>query len=141
KSARYFQKAIQRDPHYAVAYAGLADSYLTLLDSGHLSTDDATRKADAAARKALQLDDTLAEAHSSLGHSAFHQFNWPTTDTQYRRAPELNPKYALGHFYYANYLTPAGPPEEAPPEGPSAPAPHPAAPPAGAQLAHPLVYP
>jgi len=63
------------DPHYAVAYAGLADSYLTLLDLGHLSTDDATRKADAAARKALQIDDTLAEAHSSLGHSAFHQFD------------------------------------------------------------------
>ena len=113
KSVQYFQEAIQRDPHYAVAYAGLADSYLTMMDCGQLSADDATSKADAAARKALQIDDTLAEAHTSLGHSAFHQFNWPTTETEYRRALELNPNYAAAHFYYGNYLSAVGRAEEA----------------------------
>jgi len=139
KSVQYFQKAIQRDPHYAVAYAGLADSYLTLLDYGHLSTDDATRKADAAARKALQIDDTLAEAHTSLGHSAFHQFSWPTTETEYRRALELNPNYASAHYYYANYLTAAGRMEEALVEARSALALDPVSLPAGANLAN-LLY-
>ena len=139
KSVRYFQKAIQRDPQYAVAYAGLADSYLTLLDYGHLSTDDATRKADAAARKALQIDDTLAEAHSSLGHSAFHQFNWPTTETEYRRALELNPNYASAHYYYANYLAVVGRMEEALVEARSALALDPVSLPAGANLSN-LLY-
>ena len=113
KSVQYFQKAIQRDPHYAVAYAGLADSYLALMDCGHLSADDATSKADAAARKAVQIDDTLAEAHTSLGHSAFHRFNWPTTEMEYRRAVELNPNYAAAHYYYSNYLSAVGRAEEA----------------------------
>lgn len=139
KSVQYFQKAIQRDPRYAVAYAGLADSYLTLLDSGQLSTDDATRKADAAARKALQIDDTLAEAHSSLGHSAFHQFDWPTTKTELRRALELNPNCVLAHFYYANYLGVVGRTEEALAEGRSALALDPVSLPAGTNLSN-LLY-
>ena len=87
----------------------MADSYLTLLDTGHLSTDEATKKADAAAQKALELDETLAEAH----HSAFHQFNWPATEMEYQRALELNPNCASAHFYYANYLSAVGRTEEA----------------------------
>jgi len=113
KSVQLFKKAIRSDPHYAVAYAELAGSYLILLDYGHLSTNEATRKADAAARKALQLDDTLTEAHTSLGHSAFHQFNWPAAETEYRRALELNPNDVSAHYYYANYLMAAGRPAEA----------------------------
>ena len=140
KSVQYFQKAIERDPHYAIAYAGLADSYLTLLDLGHLSTDDATSQADAAARKALRIDDTLAEAHSSLGHSAFHQFSWPTTETEFRRALELNPNYALAHHYYANYLTVVGRTEEALSEARSALLLDPVSLPAGANLSNLLYF-
>ena len=139
KSVRYFQKAIQCDPYYAAAHAGLADSYLTLLDYGHLSTDDATRQADAAARKALEIDDTLAEAQTSLGHSAFHQFNWPMTETAYRRALQLNPNYASAHYYYANYLTAVGRAEEALAEARSALALDPVSLPAGANLSN-LLY-
>jgi len=140
KSVQYFQKAIERDPHYAVAYAGLADSYLTLLDLGHLSTDQATRQADVAARKALRIDDTLAEAHSSLGHSAFHQFSWPTTESEFRRALELNPNYALAHHYYANYLTVVGRTEEALSEARSAQLLDPVSLPAGANLSNLLYF-
>ena len=139
KSVRYFQKAIQCDPYYAAAHAGLADSYLTLLDYGHLSTDDATRQADAAARKALEIDDTLAEAQTSLGHSAFHQFNWPMTERAYRRALQLNPNYASAHYYYANYLTAVGRAEEALAEARSALALDPVSLPAGANLSN-LLY-
>ena len=139
KSVRYFQKAIQCDPYYAAAHAGLADSYLTLLDYGHLSTDDATRQADAAARKALEIDDTLAEAQTSLGHSAFHQFNWPMTERAYRRALQLNPNYASAHYYYANYLTAVGRAEQALAEARSALALDPVSLPAGANLSN-LLY-
>jgi non-specific serine/threonine protein kinase len=139
KSLRYFKKAIQRDPQYAAAYAGLADSYLTLLDTGQLSADDATKKADAAAQKALQLDDALAEAHSSLGHSAFHQFNWLTTETEYRRALELNPNYVPAHFYYSNYLAVVGRMEESLAEARLALALDPVSLPAGSNLSN-LLY-
>ena len=139
KSVRYFQKAIQCDRYYAAAHAGLADSYLTLLDYGHLSTDDATRQADAAARKAQEIDDTLAEAQTSLGHSAFHQFNWPMTERAYRRALQLNPNYASAHYYYANYLTAVGRAEEALAEARSALALDPVSLPAGANLSN-LLY-
>lgn len=140
KSVQYFQKAIQLDPHYAVAYSGLADSHLTLLDLGQLSTEVATREADAAARKALQIDDALAEAHSSLGHSAFHQFDWPTTETEFRRALELSPNYVLAHHYYANYLTVVGRTEEALSEARSALLLDPVSLPAGANLSNLLYF-
>jgi serine/threonine protein kinase/tetratricopeptide (TPR) repeat protein len=139
KSLQYFQKSIQCDPYYAAAHAGLADSYLTLLDYGQLSTDDATRQADAAARKALKIDDTLAEAQTSLGHSAFHQFNWPTTERAYRRALQLNPNCASAHYYYANYLTVVGRAEEGLAEARSAVKLDPVSLPAGTNLSN-LLY-
>jgi eukaryotic-like serine/threonine-protein kinase len=75
KSLQYFKKSIDHDPHYAVAFAGPADSYLTHHDMGHLPPREATTKAKAAARTALSMDETLAEAHTSLGHAHFHEFN------------------------------------------------------------------
>ena len=113
KSILHFERAIQYDPQYAVAYAGLADSYLTLLDTGHLSTTEATAKAMTAAGKALRMDDTLAEAHTSLGHAHFHEFHWLAAETEFKRAIQLNSNYAMTHFYYANYLIAVGRTDEA----------------------------
>jgi TolB-like protein/Tfp pilus assembly protein PilF len=104
KSIKYFQKAIQIDPGYAAAYAGMADSYLTLQDDGHLPTPNATAEAKRAARKALYLDPMLAEPHISLAHAYFHEFNWPAAKREFKCGLELNPNYATAHFYYANYL-------------------------------------
>jgi TolB-like protein/Flp pilus assembly protein TadD len=113
KSVQYFKKSIEHDPHYAVAFAGLADSYLTHHDMGHLPPREATAKAKAAARKALGMDETLAEAHTSLGHAHFHEFNWLAADRYFKRAIKLNPNYANAHFYYANYLIAVGRKDEA----------------------------
>ena len=104
KSIKYFEKAIQIDPAYAAAYAGMADSYLTLKDDGHLPTLRATAEAKRAARKALHLDLMLAEPHISLAHAYFHEFNWPAAEREFECGLELNRNYAPGHFYYANYL-------------------------------------
>jgi TolB-like protein/Tfp pilus assembly protein PilF len=104
KSIKYFEKAIQIDPTYATAYAGIADSYLTLQDDGHLPTLMATAEAKRAAGEALRRDDTLADPHISLAHAYFHEFNWPAAEREFRRGLELNPNYATAHFYFANYL-------------------------------------
>jgi tetratricopeptide (TPR) repeat protein len=104
-SIRCFQDAVQSDPAYASAYSGMADAYLSLMDSGSLSSRQATAKARPLILKALQLDETLAEAHVSSGHVAFHQFDWPAAEREFLRAIELNPSSATAHFYYSNYLT------------------------------------
>ena len=135
KSVRYFKKSIEHDPHYAVAYAGLADSYLTLQDMGHLSPREATTKAKAAAGKALGMDETLAEAHTALGHAYFHEFNWLAAGGDFRRAIQLSPNYANAHFYYANYLIAVGQRNEAIAEARCAQAIDPVSLPAGTNLA------
>jgi TolB-like protein/Tfp pilus assembly protein PilF len=104
KSIRFFEKAIHIDPAYATAYAGMADSYLMMQDDGHLQTLKATAEAKRAADEALRLDDTLAEPHISLAHAYFHEFNWPAAERELKRGLDLNPNYAIAHFYYANYL-------------------------------------
>jgi TolB-like protein/Tfp pilus assembly protein PilF len=104
KSIRYFEKAIQIDPDCAAAYAGMADSYLTLQDDGLLPTLKATAEAKRAAGEALRRDEMLAEPHISLAHAYFHEFNWPAAEREFKRGLELNPNYATGHFYFANYL-------------------------------------
>lgn len=113
QSVTYFERAIQHEAQYPVAYAGLADAYLTLLDVGYLSASEATNKAKKAAGKALEADETLAEAHSSLGHAHLHDFNWSDAGREFQRAIELNPNYANAHFYYANYLMAMGRKDEA----------------------------
>ncbi len=104
KSIRYFEKAIQIDPAYAAAYAGMADSYLTLQDDGLLPTLKATAQAKRAAGQALRRDDMLAEPHISLAHAYFHEFNWLASEREFKCGLELNPNYATAHFYFANYL-------------------------------------
>ena len=106
KGIEYFQQAIDKDPGYALAYAGLADSYSTLGGGlAYLSPSDSLPKAKAAAMKALELDDTLAEAHAALAYAAFFaDWDWPTAEREFKRAIELNPNSALSHNRYALYL-------------------------------------
>ena len=106
KGIEYFRQAIDKDPGYALAYAGLADSY-SALGGGwlYLSPSDSFPKAKAAARKALELDDTLAEAHAALAYAVFFaDWDWPSTEREFKRAIELNPNNALSHDRYAECL-------------------------------------
>jgi serine/threonine protein kinase/tetratricopeptide (TPR) repeat protein len=109
KGIEYFQQAIDKDPGYALAYAGLADSY-SALGGGwqYLPPNDSFPKAKAAAMKALQLDDTLAEAHAALAYAAFFDWDWPSAEREFKRAIELNPNTALSHNRYAVYLETRG---------------------------------
>lgn len=113
KSVRYFEQAIEIDPGYAPAYAGLADVHLTQLDYNYLPPRDAFALANRVVLDALRLDDTLAEPHTSLGHLRLHQFNWPSAEHQFTRAIELNPGYGTAHYYYGNLLAACGRFEEA----------------------------
>ena len=105
RSIQYFQKAIEKDPGYAPAYAGLADSYANLGDNGFRRPRDVFPVARAAAVRALQLDPTLAEAHTSLGSvMKAYDWDWPGAEKELRRAIELNPNYATAHQFYGELL-------------------------------------
>jgi TolB-like protein/tetratricopeptide (TPR) repeat protein len=107
KGIEYFQRAIDIDPGYALAYAGLADSYSSLGGGfNYLSPSDSFPKAAAAAaRKALELDDTLAEAHAALATAMFFaDWDWPSAEREFKRAIALNPNSALSHDRYAEFL-------------------------------------
>jgi serine/threonine protein kinase/Tfp pilus assembly protein PilF len=112
KSLEYFQQAIERDPNFALAYSGLADTYdlLGASDaSGGMPPNEAMPKAKAAALKALEIDDTLAEAHVSLAHvKYYYDCDWAAAEREYKRAIELNPNYPTAHQWYAVYLMSAG---------------------------------
>ncbi len=105
KSIEYFQQAIDKDPRYALAYAGLADSY-SALGGGwmYLPPTDTLPKAKAAAEKALELDDTLAEAHAALAYTTFFDWDWSGAEREFKRAIELNPNSALSHARYGECL-------------------------------------
>jgi len=110
----YFQRAIAEDPKYAIAYAGLADSYGLLTSYGVRPATETMPKAKAAALHALELDDNLAEAHASLAmiHWGF-DWDMPGAEKEYRRALELAPGYATAHHWYALYLSSLGRHQEA----------------------------
>ena len=111
---RYFQEAIAKDPNCAAAYAGLADSYHVLVDNGIAPAGDYDRKARAAALKALEIDGSLAEAHTSLAVLlADSDWDWTGAEKEYRRAMELNPGYATAHHFYGLFLSQLGRNEEA----------------------------
>ena len=104
KGAEYFEQAIALDQHYALAYAGLADSY-ALLDLYGNMPGDIFEKARAAAETALKLDNSLAEAHASLAYvEYYHDWNWTGAEDEFRRAITANPAYATAHQWYAEYL-------------------------------------
>jgi len=110
KSIEYFEQAIDKDPGYALAYAGLADSYSSLAGQWqYLAPSDSFPKAKAAAMKSLELDDTLAEAHAALAYAVFFaDWDWPSAEREFKRAIELNPNSALSHRGYAIYLETRG---------------------------------
>jgi tetratricopeptide (TPR) repeat protein len=105
QAADYFQQAIEKDPNYARAYAGLADSLALLGTWNYGPARDSMPKARDAALKALQIDESLAEAHASLALIAEqYDYDWQTAEKEFRRAIQLDPGYATGHQWYAECL-------------------------------------
>jgi len=109
-----FQQAIALDPTFAPAYAGLADTYSLLANYGVLSPREAFPQAEAAARKALELDPNSPEAHTALAYPLHHYtWQWAAAEQEYRTAIALSPSYATAHLRYAEYLSTVGRHEEA----------------------------
>ncbi len=109
KSIFYLQQAIEVDPGYALAYAGLSDAYRSFAIAGDMQPTEFLPKAKAAANKAIELDDTLAEAHIALGVAVFwSDWNWKAAENQYKRALELNPTSADAYLYYAHLFSVLG---------------------------------
>jgi serine/threonine protein kinase/tetratricopeptide (TPR) repeat protein len=105
----YFGKAILRDQDYALAYAGLADCYLLLNVYNVTSAADSFPKAEAASRKALSINESLAEAHTSLGFFTYrYNLKWAEAEEHFKKAIALNPNYATAHQWYASYLAASG---------------------------------
>ena len=104
RAAEYFQQAIDKDPEYALAWAGLADCYSVSGFYRVLSSKESVPKAKEAARKALVLDDTLAEAHAAMGHAIRRDFDWTGAEREFKRAIALNPNYATAHAWYGTTL-------------------------------------
>ena len=106
QAIEYFQQSIAEDPNYARAYAGLANSYSMMCSYNAAPANEFMPKARAAALKALQIDDSLAEAHTSLAIVAEnYDWDWQTAEKEYRRAIQLDPGYATAHQWYAESLS------------------------------------
>jgi DNA-binding winged helix-turn-helix (wHTH) protein/tetratricopeptide (TPR) repeat protein len=105
QAIEYFQQAITTDPDYAPAYAGLANSYTLLTAYASVSANHYMARARAAALRAVELDEGLPEAHTALALIVQNQdWDWQTSEKEYRRAIELNPNYATAHHWYAEHL-------------------------------------
>jgi TolB-like protein/DNA-binding winged helix-turn-helix (wHTH) protein/Tfp pilus assembly protein PilF len=106
QAADYFQQAIDKDPNYAQAYAGLADTF-SLMSTWQIGPpNELMPKARAAALQALQIDESLAEAHASLALiEESYDYDWPGAEKEFRRAIQLNPQYATAHQWYAEFLS------------------------------------
>jgi TolB-like protein/tetratricopeptide (TPR) repeat protein len=113
-SLGYFEQAIDKDPTYALAYAGLADAYIVLGEWDVYPPKEMFPKAKDAALKSLKFDNELAEAHTSLAAILHgYEWDWSGAEREYKRAIELNPKYPTAHQWYAEYLTFTGHHKEA----------------------------
>jgi serine/threonine protein kinase/tetratricopeptide (TPR) repeat protein len=108
KSLGYFNEAIAKDPNYALAYAGLADVYVVIGSDWAMAPKDVNEKAKAAAKKALEIDDSLVEAHTSLASIYHNEWNWQGAEREFKRAIELNPSYATAHHWYSIFLATVG---------------------------------
>jgi TolB-like protein/Tfp pilus assembly protein PilF len=114
KAVEYFQQALDKDPAYSLAYAGLADTYAHLSFFNVVAPRQAMPKAKAAAVKGLEIDEDLAEAHVSLGYVSFtYDGDWPAAGKHFEQALTLNPAYTSTHTFYALYLSSLGRSEEA----------------------------
>jgi serine/threonine protein kinase/Tfp pilus assembly protein PilF len=102
KGLEYFQRAIEKDPNFALGYAGISDSYILLQDYRYMSTEEALAKGKPAALRAVALDENLAEAHLALASflDSF-EWKWPDAEKEYQRALALNPNYATAHHWYS----------------------------------------
>lgn len=109
RSAEYFQQAVDKDPTYARAYAGLADAYALMDEYMVMSPEEAIPKARAAALRSIELDPNLAEGHASLAVVVQnYDWDWKLVESEYRRAIELDPNYATAHHWYAEILALTG---------------------------------
>ncbi len=113
-SVEHFEQAIEKDPAYALVWAGLSDSYVMLAAYGVLPRQEAYLRAKAAARRALEIDKTLAGPHASLARvKTEYEWDWAGAEKEYRRAIELDPNYATAHQWYAIHLAAVGRPQQA----------------------------
>ena len=113
KAVKYFEEAIKRDPKFALAYSGIADSYVVLVDHGYVARSAGYAKATEAATKALKLDDTLAEAHTSLANILSAEWDWIRAEEEFAKALQANPNYATAHHWYSIHLLSLGRLDEA----------------------------
>jgi len=105
KSIEYFQQGIDVDPNYALVYAGMADSYVLMESYSFRALQAYSQKAKEAAMKALELDDSLAEAYASLGLiKTVHDWDWEGAEKDFKKAIDLNPSYATAHHWYSEFL-------------------------------------
>jgi len=111
KAVEEFQQAIDRDPNYALGYVGLADCYSILND--YTGADGGAENAKAYAERALQLDDSLAEAHASLASVYDNEWRWGDAEREFKRSIELNPNYPTARHWYGTFLRDAGRTDEA----------------------------
>jgi serine/threonine protein kinase/Tfp pilus assembly protein PilF len=118
EGVKYFEQAIAEDPRYALAYTGLADSYALDIDYSGAPVKEGMERAKVEARKAIELDETLAEAHTSLGWVTFiYDWDWVGAEREFNRAIQLNPRYSTARQWHAWYLVAMGRFEEALAEG------------------------
>jgi serine/threonine protein kinase/Flp pilus assembly protein TadD len=111
---KYFEKAIEKDERYALAWAGIADSYSMLGEYGNIQRKKLFPKAEAAVKKALELDDELAEVHTSLASLLMlNKWDWANSEKEFKLALELNPNYATTHHWYSQWFLAMGRLEEA----------------------------
>ena len=109
ESGEYFQRAIEKDPNYALAYAGLSDYYAAMAFFGQMPPKEAWRKSEEAAVKALAIDDALGEAHfASAVVKTWYDWNWTGGEREFKRAIELNPEFAEAHALYTYLLETTG---------------------------------
>ncbi|MGQ0763280.1 MAG: protein kinase domain-containing protein [Acidobacteriota bacterium] len=114
KGIDYFKQAVNKDPNYALAYSGLADSYSVMGDVSYLRPSEAYPQAEEFAKKALALDEKLPQAHISLGMvKIFYTWDWAGAEKELQRAKELNPNYADVYHFYGHYLEMVGRTKEA----------------------------
>jgi TolB-like protein/DNA-binding winged helix-turn-helix (wHTH) protein/Flp pilus assembly protein TadD len=108
RAIAYFEQAIHRDPQFALAYAGLAECYGPLMQLSFMPAVEALPKIEKAASRAVELDDNLAEAHTALAGARMNEWDWPSTEREFKRAIALNPNEVMAHRWYGYYLEAMG---------------------------------
>jgi len=113
KGLQYFRQAVELEPNYALAYAGISDSYMVLGDNYWLSPREAFPEAKAAALRAVEIDDSISEAHTSLAQTMELEWDWEGAEREYKQALALNSGYATAHQWFSAFLSNMGRHEKA----------------------------